>query len=285
MTLAIIQSQKKVYCLHEIDHQGVSNIAYALQYNKALYDVNLSQTQIGTEGCNQIISALLKNPKSVIYRLDLRHDGVNEPQISNLLKFAKQNRSLCFVEIYPSKDKEQLIAEAQKEKSEKGIYPSSEEVLEKNDTNENKSQQEERDDGWLTYSGWVTYGELRSQLNSNLEYRKKNPHIFKSKNNEDVIGDYIQYIMYNLGAITDDTFSKLIADEKTPQKPSKRPISFEKWKKNRKLQSEWQQLTIEQSRLLQLEKKLQEQHKTSSSNIYKNLVLENSGMISKLYRY
>jgi Ran GTPase-activating protein (RanGAP) involved in mRNA processing and transport len=75
-----------------ITKEGVSSIAYALQYNTALYDVNLSQTQIGTEGCDQIISSLLKNPKSVIYRLDLRHDGVNEPQIKLLLQFAKQNR-------------------------------------------------------------------------------------------------------------------------------------------------------------------------------------------------
>jgi hypothetical protein len=145
-----------------------------------------------------------------------------------------------------------------------------------------KDEQKDELDGWLTYSGWVIYGELRSQLDSNLEYRKKNPHIFKSKNNEDVVGDYLQYILYNLGAIKDDTISKIIPDAKKAQKPPSKLVSFETWKKNQKLRTEWENLTVEQSRLLQLEKQLQEQHSTSTSNtsnIYKHLVPEDSGMM------
>lgn len=60
-------------------------------------------------------------------------------------------------------------------------------------------------------------------------------------------------------------------------------MNFETWKKNKELRNEWQRLAVEQSRLLQLEKKLRQRHSSVGKLDLKvalsdNLIMDKDGI-------
>jgi hypothetical protein len=60
-------------------------------------------------------------------------------------------------------------------------------------------------------------------------------------------------------------------------------MNFETWKRNKELRNEWQRLAVEQSKLLQLEKKLKQRHSSAGKIDLKvalsdNLIMDKDGM-------
>ena len=65
---------------------GIDSLCYALQYNKTLNDLKLAKTKISAEGSHAIIDALLKNPNSGIYRLDLTQNEVGDEHVCSFFQ-------------------------------------------------------------------------------------------------------------------------------------------------------------------------------------------------------
>eukprot|EP01080_Neovahlkampfia_damariscottae_P001708 gene1708-477_t len=166
---------------------------YSLKYNTKLDDLNLSKTGIGAKGCDDLIDSLLHNPSSSICKLDLRYEGIGDEQISKLMKFTSENRSICILEIYPS----------------------------------SLQKEEPNDDGWLSYEGWEDFSKLRKILSENIEYRKMNPHIFEDF---DSLESYYSYLSYGVKKLGDN--AKKVFNEKILRVENEDlgPKSFDEWK-------------------------------------------------------
>lgn len=69
-------------------------------------------------------------------------------------------------------------------------------------------------DGWLSYNGWELYSQFRDALSKNLEFRKQNPHLFHARvrRPSENTSDILNFIMYNLGAVKDETIAQLFDD-------------------------------------------------------------------------
>lgn len=199
--------------------ESASYISYALQYNTSLLELDLTKTNLGPNGCNELLDALLKNPYCKIFKLGLKLNDVGDEQIEKILNIAKK-KVLCVVETYPPKEGE--IKENGKE------------------------------DGWLSYSGWQNFSLLKDQLKLNLIERRKTIQYI-----EDPTEEALSYLLYSISTIKDETIKTIEEFVPSPIKKFVHDTihdtsddhehhqiqSWDSWKKVHKNQKDWENLT------------------------------------------
>lgn len=208
---------------NNLGFKGASYIGKLLETSVSLTMLNLAATGIGATGCDLVIEGCLKNPNAILARVDLRMNNASDKEVSLLCKMASQIKSLCIAELYPPSDSEEYNLEQNKDI--------------------------DAMNAWLSYEGWKEYGNLHSILLKNKEFVEGNPDLLKPK--IPVIRsaeDAYEYLLYNLSSMRAVT-------ESNSQKQS-----FDDWRKNRQIESEWKQLTKEQMRLLTMENQLKKDH-------------------------